>query len=128
MVRAAKCVRELAPGQAALAAALVEGSVDGREIPPQSTILGGRRKGDVTSVSGCEDLNIVVSSGPAAGQDEPHFHVHIIPRRRDDGFDIPLPFSGSEMPDRTFLDAMAARIIAALRDPARRLGKLAAAS
>jgi hypothetical protein len=32
------------------------------------------------------------------------------------------------MPDRTFLDAMAARIIAALRDPARRLGEMAAAS
>ena len=73
----------------------------------------------VTSVSGCEDLNIVVSSGPAAGQDEPHFHVHIIPRRRDDGFDIPLPFDGSTMPDRTVLDAYAARIIVALRDPTR---------
>ena len=46
-------------------------------------------------------MNIVVSSGEAAGQDEPHFHVHIIPRRVGDGFDIPLPFNGSEMPDRT---------------------------
>ena len=71
----------------------------------------------VRHVSGCEDLNIVVSSGEAAGQDEPHFHVHIIPRRVDDGFDIPLPFNGSSMPDRTVLDAYAARIIAALRDP-----------
>ena len=71
----------------------------------------------VRRVSGCEDLNIVVSSGEAAGQDEPHFHVHIIPRRANDGFDIPLPFNGSAMPDRTVLDAYAARIIAALRDP-----------
>jgi len=71
----------------------------------------------VRRVSGCEDLNIVVSSGEAAGQDEPHFHVHIIPRRVGDGFDIPLPFNGSAMPDRTVLDAYAARIIAALRDP-----------
>ena len=71
----------------------------------------------VRRVSGCEDLNIVVSSGEAAGQDEPHFHVHIIPRRANDGFDIPLPFNGSTMPDRTVLDAYAARIIAALRDP-----------
>ena len=73
----------------------------------------------VRRVSGCEDLNIVVSSGEAAGQDEPHFHVHIIPRRANDGFDIPLPFNGSAMPDRTVLDAYAARIIAALRDPMR---------
>jgi histidine triad (HIT) family protein len=71
----------------------------------------------VRRVSGCEDMNIVVSSGEAAGQDEPHFHVHIIPRRANDGFDIPLPFNGSAMPDRTVLDAYAARIIAALRDP-----------
>jgi len=71
----------------------------------------------VRRVSGCDDLNLVVSSGEAAGQDEPHFHVHIIPRREGDGFDIPLPFNGSAMPDRTVLDAYAARIIAALRDP-----------
>jgi hypothetical protein len=45
--------------------------------------------------------------------------VHIIPRRAGDGFDIPLPFGGSQMPDRTVLDAYAARIIAALTDPMR---------
>jgi histidine triad (HIT) family protein len=73
----------------------------------------------VRNVTGCEGLNIVVNSGQAAGQDEPHYHVHIIPRREGDGFDIQLPFNGSEMPDRTVLDAYAARIIAALRDPMR---------
>jgi histidine triad (HIT) family protein len=73
----------------------------------------------IRRVTGCEDFNIVVNSGQAAGQDEPHYHVHIIPRRHGDGFDIPLPFNGSEMPDRTVLDAYAARIISALRDPMR---------
>jgi histidine triad (HIT) family protein len=71
----------------------------------------------VRHVTGCDDFNIVVNSGAAAGQDEPHYHVHIIPRREGDGFDIPLPFNGSEMPDRTLLDAYAARIGAALSDP-----------
>jgi len=75
--------------------------------------------GAVRRVTDCQDMNIVVNSGAAAGQDEPHYHVHIIPRRHGDGFDIPLPFNGSDMPDRTLLDAMAARIIAALRDPMR---------
>jgi len=70
-------------------------------------------------VSGSEGMNVVVSSGAEAGQDVYHFHIHLIPRRHGDGFDVPLPFDGSEMPDRTVLDAMAARIIAALRDPAR---------
>ena len=82
----------------------------------------------IRDVSGCADMNLVVNSGEAAGQNVFHYHVHLIPRRNGDGFDIPLPFPGSEMPDRTFLDAMAARIITAMRDPARRLGTLAAAS
>jgi histidine triad (HIT) family protein len=73
----------------------------------------------VQQVSGCPDMNVVVNSGPAAGQDVFHFHVHLIPRRAGDGFDISLPFAGSAMPDRTRLDAMAARIGAVLRDPMR---------
>jgi histidine triad (HIT) family protein len=71
----------------------------------------------VKQVAGADGLNVVVNSGAAAGQDVFHYHVHVIPRRADDGFDIPLPFSGSTMPDRTVLDATAARIISALRDP-----------
>src|SRR6476619_6528421 len=31
----------------------------------------------VRHVTGSDDLNIVVNSGKAAGQDEPHYHVHI---------------------------------------------------
>ncbi|HEX6966024.1 MAG TPA: HIT family protein [Gemmatimonadaceae bacterium] len=73
----------------------------------------------IRKVSGAEGMNLVVSSGEAAGQDVYHFHVHLIPRRAGDGFDVQLPFGGSEMPDRTVLDAMAAQIIAVLRDPMR---------
>ena len=71
----------------------------------------------VKRVAGAEGLNIVVNSGNAAGQDEPHYHVHVIPRCAGDGFDIPLPFAGSEMPERTLLDATAVRIMTELRDP-----------
>ena len=71
----------------------------------------------VKRVADAAGLNIVVNSGAAAGQDVFHYHVHVIPRRAGDGFDIPLPFGGSAMPDRTVLDMNAARIIAALRDP-----------
>ena len=71
----------------------------------------------VKQVAGAAGLNVVVNSGAAAGQDVFHYHVHVIPRRAGDGFDVPLPFGGSEMPDRTVLDMNAARIIAAFRDP-----------
>ena len=73
----------------------------------------------IQDVTGIRDMNIVINSGVAAGQDVFHFHVHLIPRRPDDGFDVPLPFAASEMPDRTRLDALAARIISTLRDPMR---------
>lgn len=82
----------------------------------------------VRRLSRSSDLNIVVNSGEAAGQNVFHYHVHLIPRRADDGFEVPLPFGGSEMPDRTLLDAMAARIIAELRDPVRRQAREPAAA
>ncbi len=73
----------------------------------------------IRRVSNSHDMNIVVNSGAAAGQNIFHYHVHLIPRLVGDGFDIPLPFDHSLMPDRTLLDAMAVRIITALRDPVR---------
>jgi histidine triad (HIT) family protein len=73
----------------------------------------------IRKIAGADDMNIVVNSGAAAGQNVFHYHVHLIPRTAGDGFDIPLPFDGSQMPDRTVLDATAARIIAVMRDPMR---------
>ena len=91
------------------------------DVPPEIGVhlfqVTMRLAGAIRRVTGCDDMNIVVNSGAAAGQDEPHYHVHIIPRRVDDGFEINLPFSGSAMPDRTLLDAMAVQLIAAMRDP-----------
>jgi histidine triad (HIT) family protein len=81
----------------------------------------------VRRVSAAQGTNIVVSSGRAAGQDVFHYHVHLIPRRVGDGFEVQLPFGGSSMPDRTQLDACAARIISELRDPVRHKEKAAVA-
>jgi len=81
----------------------------------------------IRKVTGASAMNLIVSSGAAAGQDVYHFHIHLIPRRAGDGFDVPLPFPGSAMPDRTVLDAQAAQILAALRDPMRPTPRAAAA-
>ena len=93
------------------------------DVPPQVALhlfrVAMQLAPVVRRVAGSEDMNIVVNSGPSAGQDVFHYHVHVIPRSASDGFEIPLPFAGSPMPDRTQLDATAARIIAALRDPVR---------
>jgi hypothetical protein len=91
------------------------------DVPPEIGVhlfkVTMKLAGAIRRVTGCDDMNIVVNSGAAARQDEPHYHVHIIPRRENDGFAIDLPFSGSSMPDRTILDAMAVQLIAAMRDP-----------
>jgi histidine triad (HIT) family protein len=34
---------------------------------------------------GADGLNLFQSTGAAAGQEVPHFHVHLVPRWRDDG-------------------------------------------
>ena len=88
--------------------------------------VAGRLAPVVKRVASAEGMNIVVNSGSAAGQDEPHFHVHVIPRCSGDGFDVPLPFAGSSMPDRTVLDATAVRIMTELRDPVRALRRASA--
>ncbi len=93
------------------------------DIPPELAMhlfdVALRLSPVVRRLHGADDMNLVVNSGPAAGQNVFHYHVHLIPRKAGDGFDIPLPFPGSEMPDRTLLDAMAVRMIAELRDPVR---------
>ncbi|MBL0938305.1 MAG: HIT family protein [Gemmatimonadaceae bacterium] len=71
----------------------------------------------VQVAAGATDMNIVVNSGAAAGQNVMHYHIHLIPRREGDGFDVSLPFPGSVMPNRQQLDGMAARIGSMLRDP-----------
>ncbi len=34
---------------------------------------------------GCDGLNLVQNNGEIAGQTVPHFHLHLIPRYREDG-------------------------------------------
>jgi len=44
-----------------------------------------RVAGAVQNAVEADCFNIEVNDGPAAGQEIPHVHVHIIPRRRGDG-------------------------------------------
>src|SRR5258708_33241320 len=85
------------------------------DVPPELGMhlfrVTMRLAGAIRKVTGCEDLNIVVNSGAAAGQDEPPHHVPLIPPRPGGGFYINLPFAGSPMPQRTRLRAVAGQPI-----------------
>lgn len=37
---------------------------------------------------GCKDFNLVINNGKFAQQLVPHFHLHILPRKKDDGYKI----------------------------------------
>ena len=51
----------------------------------------GRLIAAVKAASGAEAVNVVVNDGPAAGQEVPHAHLHVIPRFPGDGKRLAWP-------------------------------------
>lgn len=47
---------------------------------------------------GYEGVNLLNASDESAGQSVPHFHIHIIPRKRGDGINAWPDFQGSAHP------------------------------
>ena len=58
----------------------------------------------------CEDVNLHMADGPAAGQTVFHTHLHVIPRFQGDGFGFLLQGHTHRAPTREELDAMAKEI------------------
>ena len=56
----------------------------------------------------CEAVNLFLADGEAAGQEEFHVHMHVIPRYKDDGFSLRIDYP--ERPTREDLDEIAERI------------------
>lgn len=46
---------------------------------------------------GFNGVNILNASGVSAGQSVPHFHIHLIARKEDDGVDAWPKFNGSKL-------------------------------
>lgn len=59
------------------------------QLPPDEAAAIGRVLGIVArrvlAAVGATDYNILQNNGSAAGQEVPHVHFHIIPRRTNDG-------------------------------------------
>lgn len=56
----------------------------------------------------CEAVNLFLADGEAAGQEEFHVHMHVIPRYRDDTFTLQIDYP--ERPTRADLDKLAERV------------------
>ena len=50
----------------------------------------------LTEHCGYEGVNLLNASGESAGQSVPHCHIHIIPRKKDDGIDAWPRFEGAK--------------------------------
>ncbi len=68
-------------------------------------ILPGLRK-----ATGCRAVNLFSPNGAHGGQDVFHFHLHLIPVPEGEPFPLQLPDPGAQVPSRSELDVMAARI------------------
>jgi len=85
------------------------------ELPPEAFAAAGRTAillaKAVNAALAPDGLNLLQSNGPGAAQSVAHFHLHILPRRLDDGLAVNwTPKPG----DRERLAAIAQRIRAAL--------------
>ena len=50
----------------------------------------------LTEKCGYDGVNLLNASDESAGQSVPHFHIHIIPRRKGDGIDAWPAFKGAK--------------------------------
>jgi diadenosine tetraphosphate (Ap4A) HIT family hydrolase len=58
----------------------------------------------------CEGVSFLAADGEAAGQEVPHAHLHVVPRRAGDGLGFRLPPNHGAHEPRSTLDAIAERI------------------
>ena len=52
----------------------------------------------LTENCGYDGVNLLHASEESAGQSVPHLHMHLIPRKKDDGIDAWPAFPGSSLP------------------------------
>ena len=58
------------------------------ELAGKGLVLAKKMITKLTDILGCDGYNIVQNNGEAAGQTVFHFHMHLIPRFKDDGVGV----------------------------------------
>ena len=64
----------------------------------------------IRTATGAAAVNLFSANGKAGGQDVLHFHLHLIPVREGEAFDLQLPKQDAPVPSRSELNVMATRI------------------
>lgn len=82
-------------------------ALGGRMMAAARRVALGMRR----ALGQCEGVNFFLADGAAAGQTVFHCHLHVIPRRRGDGFGVRRP--SLAVPSRRDLEEQAARLRAA---------------
>lgn len=59
------------------------------------------------ALAGCQGVSFLAADGEAAGQEVPHAHLHVVPRREGDGLGFRLPPGHGPHEQRSALDAIA---------------------
>jgi diadenosine tetraphosphate (Ap4A) HIT family hydrolase len=81
------------------------------------TLVARRLSGALrASELGVAGVNLYLADGETAGQEVPHVHVHVIPRREGDGFRIATGAVSAPAPERDELDRQAEAIRLAIGD------------
>lgn len=58
------------------------------ELAAKALVLAKKMITKLTDVLGCEGYNVLQNNGTAAGQTVFHFHIHLVPRYKDDNVKI----------------------------------------
>ena len=58
------------------------------ELAAKALIVAKKVITKMTAILGCDGYNVVQNNGEAAGQTVFHFHIHLIPRYKDDNVNI----------------------------------------
>ncbi|MBO5278062.1 MAG: HIT family protein [Lachnospiraceae bacterium] len=72
----------------------------------EALVLAKRMATVMTEALGCDGFNILQNNGETAGQTVFHFHMHLIPRYKNDG--VGLNMEGKGEPDYSLDDVQAA--------------------
>lgn len=58
------------------------------ELAAKALIVAKKVITKMTGILGCDGYNVVQNNGEAAGQTVFHFHIHLVPRYKDDNVNI----------------------------------------